>query len=170
LLFRALLVLTVFASLFLRFHGLRDSQDMATVFNMDAAIRATIREAGFSMVETTALPHSALAEAVYFQRPACAGASWVTPYALSAEELLYLKQYVRPDFDQRYIYLDREWIVQDRIAMYFEWAKNMFLGGVGGSRYFTEKKALFVAEPTACDKSAVIDWRRVWSRERRGES
>jgi hypothetical protein len=170
LLFRTLLLLTVLASLFVRFHGLRDNQEMAAVFNVDDAIRETIHERGFAMLENTARPHSALAEAIYFKRPACADASWVVPYALSSEELLYLKQFVRPDFDKRYIYLDREWIVQDRLAMYFVWAKNMFLGGVGGARYFTEKKALFVAEPADCDKSVAIDWRRVWSRDRRRDS
>jgi hypothetical protein len=167
LLFRALLLLTVLASLFVRFHGLRDNQEMLAVFNVNDAIKQTIRDRGLPMLENTADPHSVLADAVYFQRPECADASWVTPYALSAEELLYLKQVVQPGFDQRYIYLDREWIVQDRLATYFEWAKNMFLGGIGRPRYFTEKKALFVAEPSDCDRSVVIDWRRVWSRDRR---
>ncbi|MGA8172009.1 MAG: hypothetical protein WB816_14410 [Methylocystis sp.] len=166
-LYRALLLLTVLASVFVRINGLRNNQEMRVAFDMNAAIKQSIADSGLSMLKNDAPPSTALAEAVYFQRPNCERTSWVMPYALSSEGLLYMRQVVEPGFDQRYIYLDKEWPAPDRFAMYVEWVKNMVFGGVGQSRYFTDKSALFVAEPKDCDRSAIIDWRRVWLRNKR---
>jgi hypothetical protein len=168
LLFRMLLLLTVLTSLFVRFHGLRNSEETSLAFNVDAAVRETIEKRGLLLRENPAPPKTALGRAIYFQRPECSQASWVMPFSLSAEVLIYLKQVIKPGFEHRLVYLDKSWKDQDRLDMYFEWAKNRFLGGVGRPRYFTEKTALVVVEPSDCRQSVAIDWRQVWSRDRRG--
>jgi len=167
LLLRSFFLLTVLASLFVRLHGLRNRDEIVATFDVDTAIRDIILDHGFPLRENPVKPPKVLSRAIYFQRPECSRPSLVMPYALSSEVLLYLDQAIEPSFERRFIYLDKSWEAQNRFAMYFEWSKNVFLGGFGKPRYFAERTALLVAEPSDCNRSDAIDWQLVWNRERK---
>jgi hypothetical protein len=166
-LFRSLLLASVLASLVVRFEGLRIREATAPGYNVDTAIREIIQDRGFPLLENPAKPPKVLSRAVYFQRPECSRTSLVLPFALNSEVLLYLDKAIKPDFEPRFFYLDKSWQSYDRFAMYFEWGKNVLLGSFGGPRYITETTAIVVAEPSDCDHSASIDWRKAWGRDRR---
>jgi hypothetical protein len=107
-----------------------------------------------------------LAAVVYFQRPECAQASLVLPYFINAETLPTLTRAIKPGFDRHFYYMDRSWDQQQRVAMFFEWAKFAVLDLFGASRYVPVKKALVLAEPSDCHPAVAIDWRPVWDKDR----
>jgi hypothetical protein len=160
--FRGVLLLTVLASLVVRFQGLRS---LAT-FDVDSAVREVVLDSGFALRENPAQPPKALSRAVYFQRPECGRASMVMPYTLTSELLPFLAQAIEPGYARRFFYLDKSWGNPSRSAMFFEWAKNVFLGLFRKQRFFTQGMAILVAEPVDCNPTNSIDWRQVWDKER----
>jgi hypothetical protein len=164
--FRGVLLLTVLASLVVRFQGLRSHDEMVATFDVDSAIREVVLGSGFALRENPARPPKALSRAVYFQRPECSRASIVMPYAITSELLPFLAQAIEPGYARRFFYLDKSWGDPSRSAMFFEWAKNVILGFFRKQRFFTKGMAILVAEPVDCNRTDTIDWRQVWDKER----
>jgi hypothetical protein len=170
LLFRSLLLLIILISLVVRFQGLRNRNEMVANHNVDTAIIEIVEDYGFPLRENPAKPPKVLSRAVYFQRPECGRTSLVLPFDINSEVLLYLDMLIKPGFERRFIYHEKSWETYDRFAMYFEWAKNVFLAGLGRPRFITERTAIVVVEPLDCNRSLSIDWRKAWNLERQRDS
>ena len=168
--FRSLLLLTVLASLVVRFRGLRSQDEVLATFDVDSAIREVVLDFGFALRENPVQPPKVLSQAVYFQRPECRQASMVMPYALTSELLPFLAQAIKPGFARRFFYLDKSWEeAPSSLAMFFERGKNEFFGHFRKQYFSTEGMgmvAILVAEPVDCNRIDSIDWRRVWDKER----
>ena len=158
---RVILAVVVVASLLVRLEGLRDHGEPAVAVKMVEKIKTVLIEHGVAPLETS----FDSSDVVYFQRPNCDRASWVTPYGLASDELIYLQKAIKPGFEARYLFLDKSWDAPDRLALYYRWARNLLLAGLGASRYTTQKTAILLVEPQGCDKTAPMDWSRLWRRD-----
>jgi len=166
--FRSLILLTVLASLVVRFRGLRSQDEMLATFDVDSAIREVVLDSGFALRDNPVQPPKVLSQAVYFQRPECRQASMVMPFALTSELLPFLAETIKPGFARRFFYLDKSWEeAPSRLAMFFERGKNEFFGPFRKQHFFTGGMvAILVAEPVDCNRIDSIDWRQVWDKER----
>jgi len=165
-LIRGLCLFALIASLALRVQANQVRVSMLNDFDIGAAVTAVISEHGYSLRENPVKPPQLLAAAVYFKRPECNQASFVLPYLISAETLPMLTRLNKPEFERRYLYMERSWGEQSRVAMVMEWVKYTVLDIFGASPYVPFKQAIILAEPPGCASPASIDWRTVWDKNR----
>lgn len=163
---RSLCLLALVASIAVRFQANRTREAMMTDFDVGAAITEIIREHGYVLRENPVKPPRLLSAVIYFQRPECDQASLVLPYFINAETLPMLMRVTKPGFDRHFFYMDGSWNEQERVSMFFEWAKYAVLDIFGASRYVPVKKAIVLAEPPDCHPAVPIDWRPVWDKDR----
>src|SRR5271155_4397537 len=116
--FRSLILLTVLASLVVRFQGLRSQDEMLATFDVDSAIREVVLDSGFALRENPVRPPKVFSQAVYFQRPECSRASIVMPYALTSELLPFITREIDAGLALRFFYLDKSWEAPNRYAMF----------------------------------------------------
>src|SRR6476620_435754 len=124
---RGLCLLTLVASVAVRFQANQTREAMTTDFDAGAAVTDVIRKHGYVVRENPIKPPKLLSAVIYFQRPECDQASLVLPYFINAETLPLLARVTGPDFDHHFYCMSRSWNEQDRVSMLLEWAKYAVL-------------------------------------------
>jgi hypothetical protein len=162
---RLALLIALVTAVSIRVHAIGSRDQMVASFDIDAAIRALIRQQGFPIGENPARPPSILSSAVYFQRPECAEPSVIVPFSLNHEALPLLARLVPMQrYSHTFIYLDGSWPEQNRLRAFVEWLRHASLDLADATRYFPVKTAVVLAEPAPCRISTGVDWRLVWDK------
>lgn len=169
-LLRGLLLLTLVASIAVRFEANRAREAMTADLDIGAAVEDVIRANGYALQENPVKPPRLLSRVVYFQRPECQRASLVLPHYINEEASQLLIRVTEPGFERRFFYIDRDWREQSRTAMALQWIKHLVLNVFGASPYIPVKMAIALVDPPDCRPAQVIDWRPVWQRDRQAHA
>jgi hypothetical protein len=161
---RVALLLTVLATVTIRYQSAVSRDALVGSFDIGQAIETLLREHDLALRENPVKPPRVLSHAVYFQRPQCARSSVVMPLSLNYEALPYLNRVVTEGYSHRFIYLDGTWPEQARLPMLVEWLRHAVLNVVDASRYLPVKTAVVLADPLDCSINASIDWRLLWDK------
>lgn len=160
-----LLALLLF-SLTIQFKSFEKRIAVLSAFDATRAINALIEENDLATLKNPFPAGSVLSVAVYFQRPECSEHSVVLPFALNLEALPLLTRLASPEtFKYTYVYLDRQWSIQERLAMYAVWFKHAVLSYAGMTPFIPVRVVIALAEPQSCTTSKSLNWRLIWDRQ-----
>jgi hypothetical protein len=107
-----------------------------------------------------------LGASVRFEAPGYHGTVHVMPTSLSLEVTPLFSDVAKTGYALRFVYLDRTWFTEERMAMWGQWLKWKALSLWGLGPYVTVPTALIVAAPAGCRFVEDIDWRPVWHESR----
>ena len=153
----------LFAGLLLATLASKMQASIADEADVTAALVAFLSEQGLAPHRDKA---TQLGASVRFEAPGCQGPVHVMPTSLNLEVAPLFADVSKAGYSLRFVYLDRTWLSEERMAMRWEWLKRKAFSLWGLGPYVTVPTALIVAAPMGCQFVEGIDWRPVWHESR----